>query len=180
MAAGISIATSRMAQESTTAEMLYEEHHERISRLCLMLLGNPEDARDVAQEVFLKALQQRKNAEEPRDWSAWLTRVAVNACHDRHRSGWWKWWQRDGRELTDADLVATGPEDEAVRAQQRVAIWRGVRTLTETQREVFVLRQIEGWSTRQTAEALDLSVDSVKLHLFRAMRRMRKALWSDR
>jgi RNA polymerase sigma-70 factor, ECF subfamily len=169
-----------MAQESTTAEMLYEEHHQRIGRLCLMMLGNPEDARDVAQEVFLKALQQRKDADEPRDWSAWLTRVAVNACHDRRRSGWWKWWQRDGRELTDADLVATGPENEAVRAQQRIAIWRGVRTLTDSQRHVFVLRQIEGWSTQETAEALNLSVDSVKLHLFRAMRRMRKALWSIR
>jgi RNA polymerase sigma factor (sigma-70 family) len=169
-----------MARESTTAEMLYAEHHERIGRLCVMLLGNPEDARDVAQEVFLKALQKRKDADEPRDWSAWLTRVTINACHDRRRSGWWKWWQRNGRELTDADLVGVGPEDEAVRAQQAVAIWRGIRTLTASQREVFVLRQIEGWSTRQTAEALNLSIESVKLHLFRAMRRMRKALWSER
>jgi RNA polymerase sigma-70 factor, ECF subfamily len=169
-----------MAQESTTAAMLYEEHHRRIGRLCLMLLGNPEDANDVAQEVFLKVVQHYGTADEPRDWSAWLTRVAVNACHDRRRSGWWKWWQRDGRELADGDLVTTGPEDDVVRAQQRVAIWRGVRTLTDNQREVFVLRQIEGWSTRETAEALGLSVESVKLHLFRAMRRMRKALWSER
>ncbi|MGA2410035.1 MAG: sigma-70 family RNA polymerase sigma factor [Candidatus Binataceae bacterium] len=163
-----------------TDEALYEEHHRRIGRLCLMLLGNPEEARDVAQEVFLKMVQQRRDAVPPRDWRAWLTRVAINACHDRRRSGWWKWWRRDGRELLDADLIAHGPEDEAVRTQQRIAIWRGLRALTKTQRDVFILRQIEGWPVRATAEALNLSADSVKLHLFRAMRRMRKALWSDR
>jgi len=161
-------------------ETLYQEHNQRIARLCTMLLGNPEDARDVAQEVFLKMVQQRRDAGTPSDWRAWLTRVAVNACHDRHRSGWWKWWQRDGRELLDADLTSDGPEHGAVRAQQRVAIWRSLRTLTDHQRDVFVLRQIEGWSTRDTAEALNLSVESVKLHLFRAMRQLRKSLWSER
>ena len=176
----MSATASRMAQQSTTAEMLYQEHNRRIGRLCLMLLGNPEDARDVAQEVFLKVLQQCKGMDDPRDWSAWLTRVAINACHDRRRSGGWKWWQRGGRELADSDLIAAGPEDDAVRIEQRVAIWRGVRTLTASQRDVFVLRQIEGWSTSETAEALNLSNESVKLHLFRAMRRMRKALWSER
>ena len=165
-----------MAPESSDAEMLYRGHQRRIERLCLMLLGNPEDARDVAQEVFIKMLQRHGTSEEPHDWPAWLTRVAVNACHDRRRSGWWKWWQRDGRELNDRDLIGKGPEDHLMRDQQRVAIWRAMRVLTERQREIFIFRQIEGWSTSETAEALNVSVESVKLHLFRAMRRMRVAL----
>jgi RNA polymerase sigma-70 factor, ECF subfamily len=179
MVAVIDGIASGMAPESISAETIYLEHQQRIGRLCLMLLGNPEEARDVAQEVFVKMLQWRGTSDEPRNWPAWLTRVAVNACHDRRRSGWWKWWQRDGRELEDRDLVASGPEDSAMQAQQRAAIWRAMRTLTERQREVFVLRQIEGWSTLETAEALNSSAESVKLHLFRAMRRMRAALRSD-
>jgi RNA polymerase sigma-70 factor (ECF subfamily) len=67
-----------------------------------------------------------------------------------------------------------------IRAQQRLAIWRAMRLLTERQREIFLLRQIEGWSTIETAEALNVSAESVKLHLFRAMRRMRSALRSER
>jgi RNA polymerase sigma-70 factor, ECF subfamily len=180
MVAAVNSIVSSMAFKPITAEVLYREHQQRIGRLCLMLLGNPEEARDVAQDVFVKAVQQHGTSGEPRDWSAWLTRVAVNACHDRRRSGWWKWWQRDGRELDDRDLIAGGPEDYAVRVQHRVAIWRAMRLLTERQREIFVLRQIEGWSTVETAEALNVSVESVKLHLFRATRRMRAALWSER
>jgi RNA polymerase sigma-70 factor, ECF subfamily len=172
--------TASSMPESITAEMLYQEHQGRIERLCLMLLGNPEEARDVAQEVFLKMVQRQGTVEEPREWAPWLTRVAVNACHDRRRSGWWKWWKRNGQELTERDIIGPGPEDHAVRAHQRAAIWHAMRSLTDRQREVFILRQIEGWSTIETAEALNSSVESVKLHLFRAMRRMRVALWSER
>jgi RNA polymerase sigma-70 factor, ECF subfamily len=180
MVAAIGSAALGEDLEPVTAESLYRRHRQRIERLCVMLLGNREEARDVAQEVFLRVIEHYGRPDEPRDWSAWITRVAINACHDRRRSGWWKWWQRDGRELTDADLIAAGPEEHAMRIRQRRAIWRAMRGLSERQREVFVFRRIEGWSTAETAEALELSLESVKLHLFRAMRRMRLALRSER
>jgi RNA polymerase sigma-70 factor (ECF subfamily) len=57
-------------------------------------------------------------------------------------------------------------------------MWRSFRKLTTRQQEVFILRQVEGWSTRETAVAMELSEQAVKLQLFRALRRMREALRS--
>jgi RNA polymerase sigma factor (sigma-70 family) len=164
----------------SSTDALFRDHQQRIVRLCRMLLGNPDDADEVSQEVFLKMIGQRQRGPEPADWRAWLTRVAINACHDRHRSGWWKWWKRDGRELLDTDLTARDTIHEAVSHQLSEALWRAFRKLTPRQQEVFTLRQIEGWSTRETAQTLEISEQAVKLQLFRAMRRMRESLGSYR
>ncbi len=146
-----------------------------------MMLGDPDEGDEVAQEVFVRMLAQRRGGVEPAQWGAWLTRVAINACHDRRRSGWWKWWRRDGRELLDADLTTPRTaEDEAITHEQGAAIWRGFRGLSQRQREVFVLRQIEGWPTREVGAALKLTDQAVKLHLFRALRRLREILRSER
>jgi RNA polymerase sigma-70 factor (ECF subfamily) len=167
-------------EADSSADALFRGHQQRIVRLCRMLLGNPDDADEVAQEVFLKMLAQRQHGPEPADWRAWLTRVAVNACHDRRRSGWWKWWRRDGRELLDTDLTARDTEHTAITREQTEALWQSFRELTARQQEVFILRQVEGWSTRESAELLHISEQAVKLQLFRAMHRLREALWSHR
>ncbi len=166
-------------EPDTSADALFRTHQQRIVRLCRMLLGNPDDADEVSQEVFLKMLGQREHGPEPADWRAWLTRVAINACHDRHRSGWWKWWRRDGRELLDTDLTSRDTVQEAISHEQTDALWVAFRKLTARQQEVFILRQVEGWSTRETGESLGLSEQAVKLQLFRAMRRLRDALRSQ-
>jgi RNA polymerase sigma-70 factor (ECF subfamily) len=166
------------SDNQATADALFRGHQQRIVRLCRMLLGNPDDADEVSQEVFLKMLGQREHGPEPADWRAWLTRVAINACHDRHRSGWWKWWKRDGRELLDTDLTSRDTVHEAISHEQTEALWVAFRKLTPRQQEVFILRQVEGWSTRETGVALELSEQAVKLQLFRALRRMRESLRS--
>lgn len=171
--------TARVLEPDFGAEALFRAHQQRIVRLCRMLLGNPDDADEVSQEVFLKMLGQREHGPEPADWRSWLTRVAINACHDRHRSGWWKWWRRDGRELLDTDLTARDTLHEAISREQTDALWRAFRKLSARQQEVFILRQIEGWSTRETAESLQVSEQAVKLQLFRAMHRLREVLRSQ-
>src|SRR5579859_5164764 len=165
-----------LPEDQAGVDALFRTHQQRIVRLCRMMLGNPDDADEVSQEVFLKMLGQIERGPEPADWRAWLTRVAINACHDRHRSGWWKWWKRDGRELLDTDLTARDTVHEAISHEQTEALWLGFRKLTARQQEVFVLRQVEGWSTREVADSLSLSEQAVKLQLFRAMRRLREVL----
>jgi RNA polymerase sigma-70 factor (ECF subfamily) len=160
---------------------IYRQHHQRIVRLCRMMLGDADEGDEAAQEVFVRMLAQRRGGVEPAQWGAWLTRVAINACHDRRRSGWWKWWRRDGRELVDSDLTThRDAEEEAITHEQGAAIWRGFSALSPRQREVFVLRQIEGWPTREVGAALNLTDQAVKLHLFRAVRRLREILRSER
>lgn len=167
-----------LAERHVDYDWLYRTHQPRVLRLCRMLLSDPDEADDVTQEVFLKLMRYRPADCATIAWGPWLTKVTVNACRDRRRSGWWRWWREGGREIQDTDLpnaVAT-PEREALGREERWRVWRSFRKLSSRQQEVFALRQIEGWSTEEVAEILGVSTGSVKRHLFRAVHQLREAL----
>lgn len=159
-------------------DQIYREHHPRITRLCRMMLTDDDEARETAQEVFVKALEHFRSAGAPNNWTAWLTRVAVNACHDRRRSGWWKWWYRRVDEFDDAEHTspAIGAERQAQGRETSRIIWTEFRKLPPRQREVFILRYVEEYTTAEVAELLHLDSGTVKRHLFRAVQRLRIAL----
>jgi len=158
-------------------EELYRAHHARIRRLCRLLLVDRYEAEDVAQEVFVQLLRRWNADDLPVASRAWLTCVAVNACRRRRRSRWWQWWNAAAEPFSEDDLFGEGtPEEDAVRRQQRRRIVNAFHRLSGRQQEVFLLRQVEGWSTQEAADMLGLATGTVKLHLFRAMRAFQKAL----
>jgi len=167
-----------LANRPVDYDQLYRAHRARVLRLCRLLLSDPDEADDVTQEVFLKVMRYQRANGAAIAWGPWLAKVAVNACRDRRRSGWWKWWREGGREIQDADLSATSstPEGEALGREERWRVWRSFRKLSSRQQEVFTLRQLEGWSTDEVAEILGLSPGSVKRHLFRAVHQLRETL----
>lgn len=190
--------------EPAQYDELYRAHFGRVVRLCRLLLADPHEAEDVAQEVFLKLFRAYQRQDRPMAWGAWLTRVTINACHDRRRSGWWKWWHGSRRDWREADVLSNGlspegegfswnestrevqdagfssrgvsPEEEVLSREERWRIWRAFQDLSPRQREVFVLRYLEGWSTEHVAKALGVTTGSVKRHLFRAVHDLRKAV----
>jgi RNA polymerase sigma-70 factor, ECF subfamily len=169
--------TAVQAGDLVEYDDLYRTHHERVLRLCRLLLSDPDEANDVTQEVFLKLFQAQQTEERTMVWAAWLTRVTVNACRDRRRSGWWKWWRERHVEFTEDFAAGTlTPEQAALGNETRRAVWQSLRALLARQQEVFVLRQVEGWSTEEVAETLGLSPGSIKRHLYRAVQQMRKSL----
>ena len=151
-------------QPVTDYDQLYRMHHARVARLCRLLLSDPHEADDVAQEIFLKLFRACQTDERDMDWGAWLTTVAVNACRDRRRSGWWKWWRERHEEFVESDVRAATrtPEQEVLSSELRRQVWGSFRHLSARQQEVFVLRQLEGWSTEAVAEMLGVSVGSIK------------------
>jgi RNA polymerase sigma-70 factor (ECF subfamily) len=159
-------------------EQLYRAHHARVLRLCRLLLADRHEADDVTQEIFLRLFRTYATEDRAIRWGPWLTRVAVNACRDRRRSGWWKWWRVHHQEFVEADLPAgaPSPEQAALSNEVRRHVWRAFRELSARQQEVFVLRQLEGWSTDAVAETLGVSPGSIKRHLYRAVHHMRTAL----
>src|SRR5262249_47001939 len=126
-------------------EALYQAHRARVLRLCRLLLGDAAEAEEITQEVFLRSLPSLVEGRVTA-WGPWLTRVAVNACRDRRRSGWWRWWRgadpisAAGLELTDP---TASPERAALGAEARERIWRSFGQLPTRQREVIVLRYVE-------------------------------------
>ena len=165
-------------KETTSFEDLYKAHHPKVQRLCRILLKDSAEAEETDQEVFLKMFKQYQTAGWPQDWGAWLTRVTINACHDRRKSAWWKWWRSSNGEVQLADYPSSErtPEQEALGREQRGHIWQAFRKLSARQREVFVLRYLEGWSTEEVAKMLRISEGSVKNHLFRAVHHLRRVL----
>ncbi len=165
-------------QPSPEDEALIHAHYGRLRRLCDLLLGDREESEEVVQDVFMKAYEASARSAAPIDWPAWLTRVAINACRDRHRASWWMRFRRRSDRIEERPVPSEGPSpaDAAIGKETRRRIWAAFRGLSARQREVFVLRHLEEWSTAQVASALGLSPGSVKRHLFRAIRHLRQAL----
>jgi RNA polymerase sigma-70 factor (ECF subfamily) len=146
------------------------------------MLGDPQEAEDVVQDVFLKAHEAERLGRPPMDWGAWLTRVAVNACRDRRRAGGWMRFRLRSTHIDDLPLVADtlAPSEAAVSEDTRRRIWVAFRALPRRQQEVFALRYIEEQATTDVALALGLSAGSVKRHLYRAVPHLRRALGDAR
>jgi len=162
----------------TSRDTLCREQYPRILRLCRLILMDAQEAEEVTQEVFEKLLRQWQSDPMIRSWEAWLTRVAVNACRDRRRSGWWKWW-RSGRIESLSEEPRHGqatPEEQVLSREQQRRLWARFRKLSPRQREVFVLRRLEGLSTEEAAHVLALTTGSVKRHLFHAIQHLQKVL----
>jgi len=157
-------------------ERIYRAHKARIAGLCRLLLLDADEAEDVVQDVFLRAFERLRSDEPPQVWEAWLVRVAVNACRDRQRSGWWK-SRRKRVDVGEAALgIAPSVEAQSIGRERQARVWQQLSKLKARQRAVFVLRYIEGWSTEEVASSLGLSTGGVKTHLFRAVRNLRKAM----
>jgi RNA polymerase sigma factor (sigma-70 family) len=162
-------------------ETLYRQHSARILRLGRLLLDDRHEAQDVAQEVFVKLLRAYPAADGGMQWGAWLAKVALNTCRDRRRAGWWRWGRGRARPVEGLDLAdpQPGPERAAADAETRARVWEAFRRLPRRQREVAVLRYVEGCSTQEVADTLGLTPGTVKRHLFRAVRRLRTALGDE-
>lgn len=156
---------------------LFRAHRPTVLRLCRLLLADPVEAEDAAQDVFLQLARQLASGDRPSAWRAWLIRVATNACQRRRRS-WWRRWRasaEDPEEVLVASIDDT-PEALAIGRERRRMVAGALAHLPPRQQGVFVLRLVEGWSTKEVAAMLGVSTGTVKLHLFRANRAFRKAL----
>jgi len=166
---------------------LVEAYSGPIYRLALKMLGHPQDAEDVLQNTFLKALQNLKTFEGRSSLSTWLYRIAVNEAlmlvrkrkpevvisdttpEDGDSS------EYNPAEFTDWCCL---PEEEFVSTESRQALDEAIRRLPEKLRVVFLLRDIEGLSIQETCGALGLSETAVKTRLLRARLRLREMLGS--
>lgn len=158
---------------------LYAEHQARVLRICRLMLADADEAQEVAQEIFLKAFRFYRSGQRPEAWNKWLVTVAVNACRDRLRSSWWRRWRGRTEEFDEFKDPGHGhhsAEDAAVQRETQRLVWEQFGRLSPRQREIFTLRHFEGWSTEEVAAHLGLSQGSVKQHLFRAVRELRKGM----
>jgi RNA polymerase sigma-70 factor (ECF subfamily) len=147
--------------------------------------GGPDDAEDVAQEALLKTYQHAGRIRRPDAFRSWLYRTVRNAClmHRRVHAG-------EPRHLLSLEAAGPGgqapadelrdpardPEDLAINNRLRERLRQAFASLPPAYREVMVLRDVNGLSTREAARSLGMSEDSVKTRLLRARRMLRRQL----
>jgi RNA polymerase sigma-70 factor, ECF subfamily len=165
-------------------EDLVNRYEKKIYRLGLNLTGNPEDAEDMLQETFLKAFEHLSDFREDSRFYTWIVRIAINQglMKLRKRRGSKEVQIEDG-ENDDGEVIPRdfadwrpNPEQELQRTELETILQSAARSLPITFRTVFFLRDVEGLSTEETAELLNLSEGAVKARLFRARLRLREEL----
>jgi RNA polymerase sigma-70 factor, ECF subfamily len=160
---------------------LVESHQERLLHLCERLLGDVEEARDAAQEVFLKAFRKAAEVRPQGQVYTWLYRIAVNHCLNRLRRRklvrFLRWEDPEERDAPAFDPADPGTDPAAALDARRrwQATRRAIGQLPENQRAVLVLVRFEGLSYKQAAEVLGITEGAVESRLFRAMRRIEGA-----
>jgi RNA polymerase sigma-70 factor (ECF subfamily) len=169
------------AGDAEAFSTLVDSHQERLLRLCERLLGDAEEARDAAQEVFLKAYRKAGEARPQGQVYTWLYRIAVNHCLNklrRRKLVRFLRWEDPGERDAPAFDPPDGGADPAAALEARrrwQATRRAIAKLPENQRAVIVLVRFEGLSYKQTAEVLGVTEGAVESRLVRAMRHLEAA-----
>jgi RNA polymerase sigma-70 factor, ECF subfamily len=180
----ISVEALRSGDREAFAQLV-ETYSGQMYRLALKMLNDAQDAEDVLQNTFIKAFQHVAGFEGRSSLSTWLYRIAANEALMMIRK------RRPGiiemdAELVDADdadrapseFVDWGllPEEELLSGEAKKELEQAVQNLPEKLRIVFLLRDIEGLSIQETAQALELHETAVKTRLLRARLRLREEL----
>ena len=144
-----------------------------VLRVARRLLLDSEDAKDAAQEVFIRLHRGLARFDETKDLAPWLYRVTVNMCRDFKRR------TKAGLPLDAAarvDDLGQTPEQAAVLAQQYEMVLAGLGTLSQREREAIVLRDLEGCPTSEVARILGSSEATVRSQLSTGRTKMKKLL----
>lgn len=163
---------------------LVDEYSSPIYRLGLRMLGNPQDAEDVLQNTFINALTHIQNFEGRSSLATWLYRIAANEALMLIRKKKPEVNLEDveggdeAEDLKPSQFVdwSALPEDELLAGEGKKALDEAIRTLPESLRIVFLLRDVEGLSIKETADALNLTETNVKTRLLRARMALREGL----
>ncbi len=158
-------------------EELVRLHEKKVYALTLRMCGNPEDARDAAQEAFLSAWRGLPSFRGEAGFSTWLYRLASNAAIDQLR--------RNRRQREEASLDAgemdtpdqsPGPQEAAEGSELQRAVADGLASLSEDHRRILLLREYQQLSYDEIAQTLDMDLGTVKSRISRARRALRKIL----
>jgi len=155
-------------------ERLMARYEKKIYNLALRMLRDPDDAREILQETFLKVYDNLEKFRGEAQMSTWIYRIAMNEAlmrirRDKHRPRSLEVVDEDGerREIDVADWKPR-PVDRALTRELGGELDRAVALLPEDYRGAFLLRDIEGLSNEQIARAMKLSVPAVKSRIHRA------------
>lgn len=160
--------------------------NQRLFRVAISVLNNDADAQDALQDAYINAYLHIASFKGDAKLTTWLTRIVLNECYARLRK------QRPTVELDELDdsqqsscqiihfpnkaPSSSNPESTMAQNEMRKILEQAISQLPENYRTIFVLREIEGFSTEEAANILDISIDTAKQRLSRARKQLRVIL----
>ena len=159
-------------------------HNQRLYRVARAILRDDAEAEDVMQDAYVRAYQNLASFEGRAKFSTWLTRIAVHEALARARKRS-RLQSFDSSDSSHGDLMIAAissersPEHETYNRELAAVIERAVLSLSEEYRLVFMLRDVEGMSTEETAQCLTLTPENVKVRLHRAHAKLRAELYAS-
>ena len=169
-----------LSGDTEAFEALVLEHQNKVYSLALRMVGNEEDARDMAQEAFIRAYGSLAGFRGDSKFSVWLYRLTSNICIDFLRSRGKKrtvsmtWAGDEGEDAGELEIPdeTWSPENQLERSLTRESVRRGLESLSPQYREILLLREINGLSYAEIAGALSLEEGTVKSRIFRARKKL--------
>ncbi|MCK6540335.1 MAG: RNA polymerase sigma factor [Anaerolineales bacterium] len=158
-------------------EPLARAHQDAVFRLCYLLLGDPDDAEDIAQETFLRAWKHLRRFDPARPLRPWLLSIASHLASNRRRSIG-RYLSALTRAFRDDPPPPTTEEKSAQRAEAR-ELWKAVQTLSLPDQQIVYLRYFLDLSVAETAEALRVAEGTVKSRSSRALEKLRNVIRQD-
>jgi len=165
--------------DASAFDVLVARWEDRIRGAAFRFLGSEEEARDVAQEAFLKAYRALAGFKGEARFSSWLYQIATNLCRDRLR-------RRKTRATVSLEaleeagpvMVETRPgaHERLLERDLALAVRRAIHTLPEEQREVVILKEYQELTFLEIAQALDVPISTVKTRLYRGLGQLRLRL----
>lgn len=158
-----------LAGDTPLFEVLMRRHNERVYRAARAILRDDREAEDVMQDAYVKAYVHLAQFDGRAKFSTWLTKIAVyEALLRAKRLARYEPLDDRAEDTLRQTTPAPDPERQAFGGELRTLIEAAIDTLGDGYREVFMLRQVEGLSTAETADVLGVSEDVVKTRLTRA------------
>ena len=162
-----------VAGDTALFEILIRRYNQRVYRAVRAVLRGEDEVEDAMQQAYLSAFAHLGQFAERAQFSTWLIRIAVNEALARLRKRGRVDWEM---EMPELESSAPSPEEQAQTSQIRAVVEQELDALPGTYRTVLVLRDVEGLSTAEAAEALGVSEDVVKTRLHRARGMVREGL----
>ena len=163
---------------------MLKQYAPRVYAIAIRMVNDRDEAEEVLQETFISACKNIDKFEGRSALGTWLHRIATNAALMRLRKR--KKYEvsldapvetQNGDDVVrEVEDWAFSPDDHALNSETRAVLEQAIAALPETLRTVFVLREIEGYSTEETANILGISISAAKVRLHRARLRLREIL----
>ncbi|WP_291908853.1 sigma-70 family RNA polymerase sigma factor [Chitinophaga sp. CB10] len=170
--ADASVIEQIQAGEKQRFELLIRKYNQRLYRIGMSILADPDETQDAMQTAYIHAYERLGKLEHPAYFGTWLTRIMLNQCLEQKRKSSY----HSNTEISHNDINMKTPANELINKELSQILENAIAQLPEKYRLVFVLREIEAMTIRETSDTLSIQEVNVKVRLNRAKAMLRQSL----